>query len=406
MLIAMDRTIRTFRWEKGIRTLAALVLFWQNVLDAEMPSAIVGELSSAPDLVAWYMARARGILYLCPQHSRLWGDRLAFTDVDGHWNHLAEAYALAKEQGVSAEDRHAAEAFLDDFLARKPSPSYMKYVARRMPVRRTLRRISRLPGKLTSFGRDRRFAVDYHTSFFRKTEADLLSAVRKCSMRMGCARFFTAPEPGEPFFLFPLHFQPESTTLVLAPFCENLLGVAENIAKSLPSGHRLYVKEHLPMLGRRPFWFYRELLRVPSIRLLRPEVDTHHLIAASAGVVTITNTTGIEAILHGKNVAVLGSIFYDVFDCVQKVDSYCSLPRALSLAATQPGPSREEQVRIVHSLLHSTHVGNMDDPKENPQTSSPQNVEGIADALEAEIRGPSSPDAGTARGAGGTTRER
>jgi hypothetical protein len=168
----------------------------------------------------------------------------------------------------------------------------------------------------------------------------------------------------------------------------------------------LYVKEHLPMFGRRPLWFYKELLKVPSIRLLRPEVDAHRLTAISAGVVTITNTTGIEAILHGKNVVVLGSIFYDVFDCVQKVDSYCSLPRALSLAATQSGPSREEQVRIVHSLLRSTHVGNMDDPIENPQACAPHSVEAIADALEAEIRGPGSTDAGTARGVGETIRER
>ena len=63
------------------------------------------------------------------------------------------------------------------------------------------------------------------------------------------------PPSGAPYVYVPLHFQPEMTTLVLAPFCVDQIAVIENVAKTLPIDHRLYVKEHKASLGRRPFGY-------------------------------------------------------------------------------------------------------------------------------------------------------
>ena len=58
--------------------------------------------------------------------------------------------------------------------------------------------------------------------------------------------------PSGPFAYYPLHFDPEASTIVSAPMHTNQLAVVEALAKSLPLGMSLLVKEHIPNLGERP----------------------------------------------------------------------------------------------------------------------------------------------------------
>ena len=53
--------------------------------------------------------------------------------------------------------------------------------------------------------------------------------------------------PDTPFIFFPLHLEPERTLLMKAPFYTNQLSLIENIAKSIPIGYKLLVKEHPAM---------------------------------------------------------------------------------------------------------------------------------------------------------------
>src|SRR5690606_12929500 len=62
---------------------------------------------------------------------------------------------------------------------------------------------------------------------------------------------FEKPVPGERYVLFPIHFQPEASTLVRGPYYLDQASLIEDIAKSLPVGYRLYVKEHMANRGRR-----------------------------------------------------------------------------------------------------------------------------------------------------------
>ena len=380
LFIAGDRTMRLFPWERNLRLLDSLFVFWERILKSESPCVIIGELSSAPDLIAWSMAKKIGVQYICPGHSRLWEDRFALSDVAGQWEGLEEAYQKAKVEGLSNHDREEAWRFLSEFLNKKPKPSYTRYAAKTNP-RKMIQRLSRLPDKLLSYSVDKKYAVDYAVAFSSKLWEDFSSILRRALVKTKLIRIFDEPHPGERFILFPLHFQPEATTMVFAPFHENQLAVAENIAKSVPAGHRLYVKEHMAMWGRHPLWFYKRLRRIPSIKLIRPEVDIHDLLKQCAAVVTITSTTGLEAILYGKPVVVLGNIFYSIFDCVYKVHSYEELPHVLIKATKEFRHDQEEVLRVVQCLLKATYQGNFDDAKVNPDTYGQPNVKKIADFI-------------------------
>ena len=43
------------------------------------------------------------------------------------------------------------------------------------------------------------------------------------------------------------------------------------------------------------------------------EIHSHKLIQSSSGVITLTGTVGLESLVYGKNVIVLGEIFFNSF---------------------------------------------------------------------------------------------
>jgi capsule polysaccharide export protein KpsC/LpsZ len=74
---------------------------------------------------------------------------------------------------------------------------------------------------------------------------------------------------------------------------------------------------------------------VNNVRLIYPHVSSRALIAASQGVVTITGTAGVEAMLLNKPVVVLGDVFYSfVPKLVQRATSVEELPSLLRTFAT------------------------------------------------------------------------
>lgn len=114
----------------------------------------------------------------------------------------------------------------------------------------------------------------------------------------------------EPYILFPLHLNPEASTMIFAPNFVNQLAVVEALAKNIPMTHKLYVKEHPTMLGRRPRGFYEEINRFPNVRLISAGEDNFRLIRHADLVAVITGTAGWEAIVMGRPVITFGDCFY------------------------------------------------------------------------------------------------
>jgi hypothetical protein len=113
-----------------------------------------------------------------------------------------------------------------------------------------------------------------------------------------------------PYAFFPLHVDPEATTMVLSPMHTNQLGVIEALAKSLPIGMNLVVKEHVPMLGWRPRGYYERIAAIPGVILFSPFADTMTLIRNAALTCVITGTAAWEAMLLGRPALIVGNSPY------------------------------------------------------------------------------------------------
>ena len=101
----------------------------------------------------------------------------------------------------------------------------------------------------------------------------------------------------KPFILFPLHLEQEMSLLIQAPFYTNQLELIKSLVKSLPIGYELYVKEHPLMHARswRKISTYEEILNLPNVKLIHPDVKTNELIEKCSLVSTISGTTSIDA---------------------------------------------------------------------------------------------------------------
>lgn len=123
----------------------------------------------------------------------------------------------------------------------------------------------------------------------------------------------------ENFYVYPIHYHPESSTSVLAPEYTNEYSNIINIANNLPFGTYLYVKDHKSAKGVQEYSFYKKVSALPNVRLINFDVNIKKLILKSKGVITVNSTAGYEALLLGKPVYLFGRVFYENFNNVYKV---------------------------------------------------------------------------------------
>lgn len=134
------------------------------------------------------------------------------------------------------------------------------------------------------------------------------------------------------------------------------IDLIEKIAKSLPCGYKLYVKEHVRNHSKRPSGFHKKISEFPNVRLISPKAATIEIIKKSSLVCTITGTVGWEAVLLGIPVLVFGEVFYAYFDQVTIVTDSSLLPQIIQEKIDQEIPS-ERAEEAVAAMLAGTFEG-------------------------------------------------
>lgn len=132
--------------------------------------------------------------------------------------------------------------------------------------------------------------------------------------------------PADNYIFFPLHFEPEISVLLMAPWATDQLLVIKHLARSLPVGYKLYVKEHPQMVPYRPRSFYHELKKIPNVRLVRPTISSFDIIQNARLVTVIAGNAGWEATILKKPVITLGQIFFNRLSFVRHCSAHEELP--------------------------------------------------------------------------------
>ena len=138
-------------------------------------------------------------------------------------------------------------------------------------------------------------------------------------------------ENKKPFIYFSLQLDQERSTLIAAPRFSNQIEVITNIAKSLPSGYNLYVKEHPFMVirGWRSISDYKQIMSLPNVTLIHPSVKPDYITKRSSLVISINSTSGLEAGFYNKPSITLSNQDFSYLPFVHQIKTLDELPDAI-----------------------------------------------------------------------------
>jgi hypothetical protein len=139
------------------------------------------------------------------------------------------------------------------------------------------------------------------------------------------------PDYNTQYVYFPLHVDMERPLLIMAPFFTNQIEIIRHIAKSLPMGLRLYVKETPAAVTRdwRPISIYNEIMSIPNVTLIHPSIPAEKLMKNCSLVFNIAGTSGFEAAFFGKPSIVFSDVGYLELSSVSRVRNIEDLPKII-----------------------------------------------------------------------------
>ena len=179
--------------------------------------------------------------------------------------------------------------------------------------------------------------VKTHFTYYGRTKFAVLRITLINEIKKKCRKYFIDKnlihniESKKPFIYFPLQSEPERSTLISAPLFTNQIEVITNIAKSLPNGYNLYVKEHPLMLirGWRPISYYKQIMSLPNVTLIHHSVKTDYIMKRSSLIISISGTSALEAGYYNKPSITLSDQDFSYLPFVYKLKTLQDLPDAI-----------------------------------------------------------------------------
>ena len=303
-------------------------------------------VASAPSLALAELCRARGVPFCRLTPTRMGDGYSVDVDAAGRQTRVARRFEQARDGHAPFPPSSLEEARnqLETYRTRPVQPGYTQ---RRSELLRLLRRCGYFPlFCLKEFARGRSPVLQAARLLF-----DVWVTWRGTFTERGW--FSSQNDLPRAFVYFPLHVDPEASTMVLSPWHTDQITVIETLAKAAPAHMQVVVKEHLPMQGRRPPNFYRRIAAMPRVVLLGPSHSSFNLIGKAALTAVITGTAAWESILMRRPTLIMGdSPFLPINEGFVYETDMSRLPAAIEAAVSLP-PASDEILTLYIAALQS-----------------------------------------------------
>lgn len=337
-------------------------------LDEQKPDflffSVAGDLTSR---LLYMFAKKRGIQIIFGELSRFPDSYMITDDFERfHWAEERFKKMQAGEITVKEERIKEAKKLIADFRA-NPRPYNFEDFLKNRALNRFRQFKFLLPHHWLAFWRSAwRMFYNYYFTVYRHDYTTINPwhylwdrLKRKTRVLIGYNDLYDKMDPTEDYVYFPLNAEPEVFLLLYAPFANDQLAVVKDLAKSLPLHYKLYVKDHTVMYGFRQRKFYRELKKMPNVKLINPNISSFDIIAHAKLVATITGTGGWEAIMFGKPAITFGYTFYNNLSTVRYCDNRHQLPYLIKEQLENFRGNEEELTLFIAALLEDTVKVNM-----------------------------------------------
>jgi hypothetical protein len=384
-----DKFIPSYDHERVLKLTVGHISFWEEYFDQERPDAFVGPwVQCLADLTRHAVALSRGVRSMGIAVTRMPVGRFCTVqNYEDRWDYVERHYRQLLDGELEPDDRALAEEFLTSFRESAMKPGYMRFAwpvptMRQAFVKEFFVRLYNWYVKGWGRGNDYFTPNPWYSLIKYGTIMFKANLIRRLGMY---SDLFEDPVEGEQFILFPLHYQPEASTLVLAPYFLDQVALIQNLAKSIPLSHKLYVKEHKSSLGRRGREYYRRIAALPNVRLLSPFANTRRLIQQADASVVITSTVGWEALLYERPTVVLGNTFYNSSGLTYRVTDVHQISTVLQTAIREHKPDRERLLKFIAALHKGSHEGEWGVPLINADLMQRDNIEKLARGIYLDI---------------------
>lgn len=316
-------------YDNSFKIVSQMYQFHEFLFEKEKPDVVISEPPAGLfHLIAYYFCNKNNRPYLGVCASRFL-NRIDVYDLSHTFSEYEKSFREMNDSNLSKEEKEFAKDFVKKFISHKQLPSYVGfskiYFSHLGLLTHFAKRIKESrPSLFRYFSERRNFKdFDYESEVIlkRAIKAPWKSEKRKFKM-ISQKNIFDNFNKDENFFFFPLQLEAESSTSVLATYYCDQLNTVKNIAFTLPFPYKLVVKEHPASVGTRPESFYRKLKEIPNVVLVSSQENIENIIKNSAGVITLTSTAGLEAALSGKQVYVLGNVFYSYHPLCKKLENF------------------------------------------------------------------------------------
>lgn len=177
-------------------------------------------------------------------------------------------------------------------------------------------------------------------NYYGRTKFRVISYMLSSILKKKYRRYFIDrklvknPNLAEKFVYFPLAVDLERNLLIDAPLFTNQVEIVRSVAKSIPIGYKLYVKENPSQVTRewRKISEYLEIMAIPNLTLIHPSFSGQQLLQNCSLVVTIAGSSGFEAAFYGKPSLVFANVGYKILPSVKRVREIDLLPRILKIS--------------------------------------------------------------------------
>lgn len=312
-----DRRIRNIGNYRKIRNWQLCnLMFIDDLLSHVKPAFLLDSVITYLELALRAVCEKQNTPYLLSMDAR--NNRFAFYHTDGQqigMQSLFTDFQNGRFDCASKEGLQEADQAYEAFINKPARPDYAltnSLTSLNWPVIR--RKLSIAFDKDKLFPSPRVKKIDFYMNAELSFAGIVLNFIRSRYRRFlikTCGLFNHSPDLTAPHVYVPLHYSPEISDLFFGTEYDHHEAFIVHLAKHMPSGMQLYVKEHTSMIGRRPISFYRNLKKIYSVDIIDPRVDTFDLIKNSKATITVTGTPGWEAFLLQKPSVAFGNVFYN-----------------------------------------------------------------------------------------------
>jgi hypothetical protein len=129
------------------------------------------------------------------------------------------------------------------------------------------------------------------------------------------------------FVYFPLGVDEGRELLIAAPFFTNQIEIIRHVAKSLPVGYKLYVKEHPSAIIQnwRNVSEYNEISSIPNVVLIYPTIKSEKLYHGCSLVISVSGSAGLEATFYQKPSVIFSDLAFSILPSVFRIRSMNNL---------------------------------------------------------------------------------